>query len=144
MKQLILNACTGKNLQYPLEYIADFIVTHTDGEFDSVQSVNPSLDEIFTANNTISNFILLGLNTEDELIAVMVVKENQEKEHVISYFAIDDAVQGKPIGESMLRSGMKLCRGQVKLQAMMENQTKEIFHEYGFSQRDTYMYLYRE
>ncbi len=113
MKQLVLTIHNGVNLQYPLESLAEFVETEAADSPAFSSELLEQLRAIFHPQTEPKGFLILGLDEEDELLALLAVQEGDQEvgklQQIISMVVRHDA-RGQGHGKALLRSARMLSR----------------------------------
>lgn len=131
MKQMVLTAHNGVNLQYPLESLADFCQQHAAGTPAAPTNLLTRLRDIFDRDADSDGFLVLGLDEEDQLIGVLVVEGGTEKRLLGVVIHPDWQRQG--CGSGLIRSAKMLSRGTLRTDLAPNAPVADFFIKMGFS-----------
>lgn len=135
MKQMVLTAHNGVNLQYPLETLADFVQTHAADSPADRPDLLQQMQYIFTPGEADGGFMVLGLDEEDQLIGVVAVENAatpQTGQHRLLCVALHPNWQGQGHGRALMRSARMLSKREVLLDLTPDHALAGFFIKMGF------------
>jgi len=146
MQQLVVTQHTGVNLRYPLEMLTEFILTHGEAFTLSEAELRKRLDTIFLRPPNGGGFVVLGVNSELELVGLLVMESaaaTQTGLHRLLALVVHPDYRLKGHGKALLRSGKMLCKDLILLHLDPKNEVANFFRKMGFEETEEALYLER-
>lgn len=147
MQSKVLNSTTGKDSFYSNDKISKFLNKHLDEYGDSVEDINKCLDYVFEKNSGQGGFVLLGINKE-EIVGAVIINETGMSgyipENILVYIAVNKEFRGNGIGGKLMEEALKLSKGNVALHVEADNPAKRLYERLGFTNKYLEMRLVKD
>jgi ribosomal protein S18 acetylase RimI-like enzyme len=143
----VLNSFSGQDLFYSNQKIAKFLNTHLDEFGDSVEDILKCLDYVFEKNLGNGGFVLLGIQDQEIIGAVVINETGMSKyipENILVYIAVHKDYRGKGLGKQLMEHALKLTKGDVALHVEPDNPAKKLYERLGFTNKYLEMRLTKD
>ena len=121
MNPKLINNISGRDAEFTDQHIVDFLRTHLEEYGDSKEDIQKCLNYVHEKGG----FVLLEIQ-QNEIKGAVVINETGMSgyipENILVYIAVHKDQRGKGLGKELMKSAMKLCKGNVALHVEPENQ----------------------
>jgi len=118
--------------------IARFLHTHLDEYRDTEEDIMKALDYALQETSVDGGFILLGLEN-DEIVGAVVFNKTGMKgyipENILVYIAVHKEYRGKGYGRKLMEEALKHSTGSVKLHVEHDNPARFLYEKVGFTNK---------
>jgi [ribosomal protein S18]-alanine N-acetyltransferase len=142
----LLNPITGPDRVYNNDRIAEFLFNHLEKYGDPKEDILKCLDYVFGKDNKPGGFILLAIENEEIVGAVVINETGMSKyipENILVYIAVDASQRGKGVGKELMESAIKIAKGDIALHVEPDNPAKFLYEKLGFTSKYLEMRLKR-
>lgn len=134
MNPKIINPISGRDAEYTDEKIVDFLYTHLDEFGDEKEDIQKCLNYVHDRGG----FVLLDVN-DGSINGAVVINETGMSgyipENILVYIAVHRDMRGKGVGKELMKSALKLCKGNVALHVEPNNPAKFLYEKLGFTNK---------
>ncbi len=118
--------------------ITKFLHKHLDQYGDNEEDIMSALDYALQETSVDGGFILLGLE-DDQIVGAVVFNKTGMKgyipENVLVYIAVHRDYRGKGYGKKLMEKALKNCTGSVKLHVEPDNPARFLYEKVGFTNK---------
>lgn len=118
--------------------IVKFLHKHLDQYGDSEEDIMKALDYALQETSVDGGFILLGLEDDQIVGAVVFNKTGMQgyiPENVLVYIAVHRDFRGKGYGKKLMEKALSNCTGSVKLHVEPDNPARFLYEKVGFTNK---------
>lgn len=116
----------------------DFLYTHLDKFRDEKSAINKCLDFNFEKNGGLGGFMLAAFD-DKKLVSALVMNNTGMSEYVpeniLVYVAVHESMRGKGFGQNIVKRGIDMADGNVKLHVEYDNPAKKLYERVGFKSK---------
>jgi ribosomal protein S18 acetylase RimI-like enzyme len=120
------------------EDLINFLFKHLDRFGDSKKAIENSIDYALSESDGRGGFILTAYH-EENLIGALVMNKTGTSgyipENILVYVAVDSKYRGSGFGTEIVRKGIELAEGDVKLHVEYDNPAKRLYERMGFTNK---------
>lgn len=130
----IIHQRTGRDGEFTDERIAAFLHEHLDQFGDPKADIQRCIDYVHDRGG----FILLDIR-EGEIVGAVIINETGMggfiPENILVYIAVHRSWRGQGLGKELMRSAMKLCKGDIALHVEPDNPARKLYESLGFTNK---------
>ena len=115
-----------------------YLHEHLDKFTDAPSAISKSIDYAFSTESGKGGFLLLAME-ENELVGAVVVNKTGMEDFVppylLVYIAVHKDKRGKGIGSALIKKVFELCQRSIALHVEYDNPAKRLYERLGFTSK---------